>query len=143
MKPWCIVLGVTLLAGVPQVSFAQGGGGCRASGGMAQMRGEGTVTMTGSGSCAIEMARRQLIQSQQQEFARLQIIHLNHLVSEQAQLEADMQTAQRLARLDAVKKRRADELARRQTNKARNLARRQASTQEVAAQTRTLDIPSK
>ena len=102
---------VAALAAFSSAGYAQGCGGGSGGGGITggSLAG-GARLLTGPGSLAFEMAMQQRVRSiQQQQFVAFQ------------QARAQRQARQRAVRLASARKRRAAELARRETLRERNL----------------------
>ncbi len=136
MKAFFLVLCLGLLAACGDETFAQGGG-CRCGGApRASSGGEAARQFTGSITSSPELARQYLMQMQQVELARQYQMQLQKAATEEAERVAQEADEKRQEKIEAIKKRRADELARREAVKARNLARRQAGTTELASQNR-------
>ncbi len=139
MKAFFLVLCIGLLAACGDEAFAQrgGGGGCRSGGASRATSGsEGARQFTGSIASSTEVARQYLMQMQQVELARQYQMQLHKVASEEAERASQEADEKRQEKIEAIKKRRADELARREATKARNLAKRKAGTSELASQNR-------
>lgn len=134
MKLLAICLSVALLGAWTHAAIAQGpgggGGGCR-SGAMNSM----APRVEGSGNYVsqIELARQYLTRVQQQELARSYYQQVHETAAIEQQRVAEEKDAKRQEKIAAIKGRRAAELAKREANKARNLARRNSTSREVAS----------
>jgi hypothetical protein len=133
MKLLAICLSVALLGAWSNEALAQrpggGGGGCR-SGAMNSM---GPREGTGNYVSQIELARQYMMRVQQQEFARSYFQQVHETAAKEEQRLADEKDAKRQEKIAAIKERRAAELAKREAAKARNLARRNSTSREVAS----------
>jgi len=140
MKAFFLVLCFGLLAACGDEAFAQrggGGGGCRSGGAPRATSGsEGARQFTGSIASSTEVARQYLMQMQQVELARQYQMQLQKAATEEAERVAQEADEKRQEKIESIKKRRADELARREATKARNLAKRKSGTSELASQNR-------
>lgn len=139
MKAFSLVLCFGMFLAVCDEAFAQrgGGGGCRSGGGARAMSGgESARTFTGSVISQPEIAQQYLMRMQQMELARQYQMQLQKVATEEADRVTQEADEKRQDKIEAIKKRRADELARREVTKARNLAKRKAGTSELASRSR-------
>lgn len=135
MKTLVCIACVGLFALACDEARAQRGGGCRGGGGPRAMS-EGARTYTGSIATAPELAQQYLMRMQQVELARQYQMQLQKTATEETERVAQEADEKRREKIEAIKKRRADELARREAAKARNLAKRKADASELASQSR-------
>lgn len=133
MRLFAIGLSLALLATLTTTAYAQRGGGegCRARSGAASMgpRVEGSSNYVSQ----VELARQYMARLQQQELTKSYYQQVQETATKEEQLVADQKEAKRQEKITAIKERRAAELAKREAAKARNLARRNSTSREVAS----------
>lgn len=135
MRLFAIGLSLALLATLSSTAYAQRGGGggegCRARNGAASMgpRVEGSSNYVSQ----VELARQYMARLQQQELTKSYYQQVQETATKEEQRVADQKEARRQEKIAAIKERRAAELAKREAAKARNLARRNSTSREVAS----------